>query len=175
MLRASSIIAVCLLAVPAFAQTVAIDSGVRGGQNNTAGYLQYRRIKIPRPPVISPNPTTGVKISDNEQKLFNEGINRAGQLEATCDTCAMVNDGSPAGNGELDPTFPQYTTNSNGLGARHNADQCFLCHAQPTLGGSGGFLVPNPGHDITPQLPENPMFRRQYRQRGLIEFSVAAL
>ncbi len=37
-------------------------------------------------------------------------------------------------------------------------DQCLLCHAQPTLGGSGGFLVPNPGQG-TPLPPENPMFR----------------
>jgi CxxC motif-containing protein (DUF1111 family) len=78
-------------------------------------------------------------------------------LEATCDTCADVPDGSSV-SGELDPIFPQIKTNSNGLGARHNADQCFLCHAQPTLGGSGGFLVPNPGQG-TPQLPENPLFR----------------
>jgi CxxC motif-containing protein (DUF1111 family) len=91
-----------------------------------------------------------------------EGINRAGQLESTCDQCAMVTDGSPAtGKGELDPFFPQFTTNSNGLGARHNADQCFGCHFQPGLGGSGGFLVPNPkqvamGDD--PQPPENPQF-----------------
>jgi CxxC motif-containing protein (DUF1111 family) len=146
----------CLLAPPAFAQQ---DSGVRGGLNNTAGYLQYQGIQIPHPPVISANPTTGATITANELALFNEGINRAGQLESTCDTCADVTDGSPVtGLGELDPLFPQFHTNSNGLGARHNADQCFVCHAQPTLGGSGGFLVPNPGQG-TPQLPENPLFR----------------
>jgi Di-haem oxidoreductase, putative peroxidase len=33
-----------------------------------------------------------------------------------------------------------------------------LCHAQPVLGGSGGFIVPNPGQG-TPQLPENPQFQ----------------
>ncbi len=145
-----------LLALPAFAQQ---DSGVRGGLNNTAGYLQYQGIQIPHPPVISPNPTTGATITANELALFNEGINRAGQLESTCDECADVTDGSPVtGLGELDPLFPQFHTNSNGLGARHNADQCFICHAQPTLGGSGGFIVPNPGQG-TPQLPENPLFR----------------
>ena len=70
-----------------------------------------------------------------------------------------MTDGSPVlGLGELDPVFPQFHTNSNGLGARHNGDQCFACHAQPTLGGSGGFLVPNPGQG-TAQTPENPMFR----------------
>jgi hypothetical protein len=146
----------CVLASPAFAQQ---DSGVRGGQNNTAGYLQYQGIPIPHPPVISPNPATGATITANELALFNEGINRAGQLESTCDDCADVTDGSPVtGLGELDPLFPQFHTNSNGLGARHNADQCFVCHAQPTLGGSGGFIVPNPGQG-TPQVPENPLFR----------------
>jgi hypothetical protein len=67
-------------------------------------------------------------------------------------------DSAVTGLGELDPTFPQFHTNSNGLGSRHNGDQCLLCHAQPTLGGSGGFLVPNPGQG-TPLPPENPMFR----------------
>jgi hypothetical protein len=146
----------CLLAMPAFAQK---DPGVRGGFQNTAGALEQRGIPIPRPPVISPNPTTGATIDPNELASFNEGINRAGQLESTCDTCADVQDGSPVtGKGELDPLFPQFHTNSNGLGARHNAEQCLLCHAQPTLGGSGGFLVPNPGQG-TPMPPENPMFR----------------
>ena len=145
-----------LLAPPAFAQQ---DPGVRGGLQNTAGYLQYRGIPIPHPPVISPNPTTGATITSNELASFNEGINRASQLESTCDTCSDVTQGSPVvGLGELDPVFPQFHTNSNGLGARHNADQCFICHAQPTLGGSGGFIVPNPGQG-TPMLPENPLFR----------------
>src|SRR6516162_7467317 len=148
-----------ILAVPALAQVAPQDPGVRGGMNNTAGMLQYRGIPIPHPPVISPNPTTGATINDNEFASFTEGINRAGQLESTCDTCADVTMGSPViGKGELDPFFPQFHTNSNGLGARHNADQCFLCHAQPTLGGSGGFIVPNPGRP-NPMLPENPMFR----------------
>ena len=146
----------CLLATSTLAQQ---DPGVRGGLQNTAGYLQYRGIPIPHPPVISPNPTTGATITATELASFNEGINRAGQLEATCDVCADVPDGSPVvGLGELDPIFPQFHTNSNGLGARHNADQCFLCHAQPTLGGSGGFIVPNPGQGAA-MLPEKPMFR----------------
>lgn len=134
------------------------DPGVRGGIQNTGGGLQQQGIPIPHPPVISPNPTTGATINDNELKSFLEGILRAGQLESTCDTCADVTDGSPViGLGELDPMFPQFHTNSNGLGARHNADQCFSCHAQPTLGGSGGFLVPNPA-DKNPRPAENPQF-----------------
>ena len=145
-----------LISSLAFAQT---DPGVRGGLQNTGGGLQQQGIPIPHPPLMSPNPVTGATVSDNERVSFEEGILRAGQLESTCDTCADVTDGSPVtGLGELDPMFPQFHTNSNGLGARHNSDQCFSCHAQPSLGGSGGFLVPNPG-DPTPQQAENPQFR----------------
>lgn len=157
---------VCLLASEGFAQR---DPGVRGGLQNTGGGLQAQGKKIPPPPIISPNPTTEAGITDNEKQSFVEGILRAGQLESTCDQCAMVTDGSPAvknplnGLKELDPIFPQFTTNSNGLGARHNADQCFACHGQPTLGGSGGFLVPNPVElarfgSGAARPPENPQF-----------------
>jgi CxxC motif-containing protein (DUF1111 family) len=132
---------------------------VRGGLQNTGGGLQQRGIPIPHPPLLSPHPKTGIPVNANEQASFEEGILRAGQLESTCDDCADVTDGSPVvGLGELDPMFPQSHTNSNGLGARHNADQCLLCHAQPVLGGSGGFIVPNPG-DPVPQRAENPQFR----------------
>jgi CxxC motif-containing protein (DUF1111 family) len=156
-LRAAMVAALGYLsAMPALAQH---DPGVRGGYQNTAGARQQRGIPIPHPPIISPNPTNNATIQANELALFLEGINRAGQLESTCDLCADVTDGSPVtGLGELDPVFPQFHTNSNGLGARHNADQCFACHAQPSLGGSGGFLVPNPGQP-TALAPENPLFR----------------
>jgi CxxC motif-containing protein (DUF1111 family) len=144
------------------------DPGVRGGLQNTGGGLQAQGKKIPPPPLITPSPSEAT-VSENEKLLFFEGILRAGQLESTCDNCAMVTDGSPAvrnpNNGlrEIDPIFPQFTTNSNGLGARHNGDQCFACHAQPTLGGSGGFLVPNPVDlaRLGPRAarpPENPQF-----------------
>ena len=161
-----SAIIFCLLAGESFAQK---DPGVRGGLQNTGGGLQAQGKKIPPPPLISPNPTTEAAITDNEKLLFYEGILRAGQLESTCDNCAMVTDGAPAvknplnGLNEIDPIFPQFTTNSNGLGARHNADQCFACHGQPVLGGSGGFLVPNPvelakSGPQAAQPPENPQF-----------------
>ena len=100
-----------------FLQLQPQDPGIRGGFQNTAGMLQYRGIKIAPPPVISPHPVTGATITANELASFKEGILRAGQLEATCNECAMVIEGSPVP-GELDPTFPQFTTNSNGLGAR---------------------------------------------------------
>jgi len=157
----SKTVAGCFLLVSsgwAFTQSLAPkDPGVRGGPANTGGGLQQRGIPIPHPPLISPNPKTGATVSVNERASFEEGILRAGQLESTCDDCADVTDGSPVP-GELDPVFPQVRTNSNGLGARHNADQCFICHAHPVLGGSGGFIVPNPGDPI-PQRAENPQFR----------------
>jgi hypothetical protein len=146
-----------------------VDPGVRGGLQNTGGGLQAQGLRIPPPPLISPHPVTYATVTDNEKASFLEGIGRAGQLESTCDHCAMVTDGSPAfvnpinGLKEADPELPQFTTNSNGLGARHNGDQCFACHAQPTLGGSGGFLVPNPV-DLArlgpraARTPENPQF-----------------
>jgi CxxC motif-containing protein (DUF1111 family) len=156
----------CLLTSKGFAQK---DPGLRGGLQNTGGGLQAQGKKIPPPPVITPNPTSEAGIADNEKLLFFEGILRAGQLESSCDQCAMVTDGAPAvinpinGLKEIDPIFPQFTTNSNGLGARHNADQCFACHSQPMLGGSGGFLVPNPVDvallgSAAARPPENPQF-----------------
>ena len=149
--------------LPALAQR---DPGVRGGMQNTSGELERRGIPIPHPPVISPNPTSGATININELASFEEGVRRAGQLESTCDGCADVPDGTPVvGLGELDPDFPQFHTNSNGLGARHSGDQCFVCHTQPTLGGAGGLLVPNPGQG-TPLPPENPMFRLVPRRFG---------
>jgi CxxC motif-containing protein (DUF1111 family) len=160
----AAVLTTCVLTGEALAQ---MDPGVRGGLANIGGGLQAQGKQIPHPPVISKNPTTGATITDNEFKSFFEGIGRAGQLESTCDQCAMVTDGSPApvnplnGLKELDPIFPQFTTNSNGLGARHNSDQCFSCHANPTLGGSGGFLVPNPQQvaaGVAPRKPENPQF-----------------
>src|SRR5438876_10606795 len=97
---------ICLFAEESFAQR---DPGVRGGLQNTGGGLQAQGIKIPLPPIMSNHPTTGAKMSDNVKLSFFEGVLRAGQLESTCDDCAMVTDGSPAvknpkhGLRELDP------------------------------------------------------------------------
>ncbi len=111
------------------------DPGVRGGPAGAGG------------------PIPGLK--DNELKLFVEGIRRTTQLEAVCDTCSDVPLGSDPGQ---DPNL-QTLTNSSGLGARFNADQCSVCHQQPAIGGSGGFLVPNPQDPPNRRRkPENPMF-----------------
>jgi hypothetical protein len=91
-----------------------------------------------------------------ELSLFQEGLQRAIQLEAVCDDCADLQLGS-----FTDPANANFVTktNSAGLGVRFNGDQCLACHNQPALGGSGGFLVPNPQDPSGRQrAPENPMF-----------------
>ncbi|HTC93008.1 MAG TPA: di-heme oxidoredictase family protein [Terriglobales bacterium] len=150
-----------LLSILAIAQK---DPGVRGGLQNTGGGLQSQGVPIPHPPLISPNPNhPEFIVNDNERALFLEGIKRMGQLESTCDVCSVppfgVGDGNPVGppfvpeGTEIDPDFPQTITNSNGLGTRHNSDNCFECHAQPVLGGSGGFIAAKKG-----QIAQNPQF-----------------
>ena len=111
------------------------DPGVRGGAPGAGG------------------PITGLQV--NELALFNEGKLRTTQLESVCDTCSDVMLGSNTGE---DPNLATLT-NSSGLGARFNGDQCSVCHQQPAIGGSGGFLVPNPQDPPTRfRKPENPMF-----------------
>src|SRR5690348_15948252 len=111
------------------------DPGVRGGTAGAGG------------------PIAGLQ--PNELLLFNEGKARMTQLEAVCDTCSDRTLGSDTGE---DPNLATLT-NSSGLGSRFNGDQCSVCHQQPAIGGSGGFLVPNP--QASPRnyrAPENPMF-----------------
>jgi hypothetical protein len=94
-------------------------------------------------------------LSQNELALFLEGKLRTTQLEAVCDDCSDVTLGSDTGQ---DPNLVTLT-NSSGLGARFNGDQCSVCHQQPAIGGSGGFLVPNPQDPPGKyRKPENPMF-----------------
>jgi Di-haem oxidoreductase, putative peroxidase len=111
------------------------DPGVRGGPPGAGG------------------PVPGLQA--NEARLFVEGKARTVQLEAVCDTC---NDRTLGSNTGEDPNLATLT-NSSGLGARFNGDQCSVCHQQPAIGGSGGFLVPNPQDSPAKyRKPENPMF-----------------
>jgi CxxC motif-containing protein (DUF1111 family) len=111
------------------------DPGVRGGPPGAGG------------------PLPG--LTQNELALFVEGRLRTTQLEAVCDSCSDVTLGSDT----LEDPNMATLTNSSGLGARFNSDQCSVCHQQPVIGGSGGFLVPNP-QDLPAKYrrPENPMF-----------------
>ena len=111
------------------------DPGVRGGPATAGGPI----------PGLQPN----------ELALYYEGKARVVQLESVCDDCNDVTLGSNTGE---DPNLATLT-NSSGLGARFNGDQCSVCHQQPAIGGSGGFLVPNPQDGLSHyRKPENPMF-----------------
>src|ERR1700690_3697054 len=108
---------------------------------------------VRRGPAGAGGPIHGLQV--NEQTLFDEGRLRTIQLESVCDDCSDVTIGSDTGQ---DPNLVTLT-NSSGLGARFNADQCSVCHQQPAIGGSGGFLVPNPQDSPNHfKKPENPMF-----------------
>jgi Di-haem oxidoreductase, putative peroxidase len=102
-------------------------------------------------------------LTTEELYLFTEGARRFNQLESVCDDCSDVLLGSDTGE---DPRLAT-KTNSSGLGARFNGDQCTVCHSQPAAGGSGGFLVPNP-QDPPNQYrsPENPMFSLIPHRKG---------
>jgi len=123
------------------------DPGVRGGPAGAGG------------------PIAG--LTANELALFNEGKLRTTQLESVCDTCSDVPLGSDP---HQDPNL-QTLTNSSGLGVRFNADQCSVCHQQPAIGGSGGFLVPNPQDPPGKyRKPENPMFDLIPHRKGGINY-----
>src|SRR5215467_1828260 len=82
------------------------DPGVRGGSPGAG------------------NPMPG--LTANELALFYEGRLRTVQLESVCDTCSDVTLGSNTGQNPNLATL----TNSSGLGARFNGDQCSVCHQQ---------------------------------------------
>jgi len=119
------------------------DPGVRGG------------------PPGAGQPLPNIQV--NELALFKEGQFRATEFESTCEGCSDLIPGTPNGQ---DPLL-QTITNSAGLGARFNGDQCTICHSHPALGGSGGFLVPNPQDPVAQHRPpENPMFDLIPHRRG---------
>jgi CxxC motif-containing protein (DUF1111 family) len=122
-------------------------------------------------PGVRPGPSNAgspiANLSTNELALFNEGRLRFIQLESVCDTCSDVTLGSDTGQ---DPALATLT-NSSGLGARFNGDQCSVCHMQPAIGGSGGFLVPNPQDPPSQQRkPGNPMFDLIPHRKGALNY-----
>lgn len=143
-LRGSSaciLLNLALGAAPALAQS---DSGVRSGPPG-AGAPLYG-------------------LTPPERQIFTEATQRMIQLEAVCDDCGDLIPGTPI---DVSRANVATQTNSAGLGVRFNGDQCTICHNQPALGGSGGFMVPNP--QDPPSLwrtPENPMFDLIAHRKG---------
>lgn len=97
----------------------------------------------PLPASRVPQPIPG--LDPNESMLFQESILRVSELEGSCDTCSTGPQNSPPLDPDPDNPFSPKKdgmVNSAGMGPVFNADQCFICHFQPQVGGSSP--IPNP-------------------------------
>lgn len=91
----------------------------------------------PRPNPASPIPKAVEGLNENEAALFNESLLRVSELEGSCDTCAQQPQGVlPIDPDPQNPFSPLSLVNSAGMSPVFNADQCFICHSQPQIGGS---------------------------------------
>jgi CxxC motif-containing protein (DUF1111 family) len=89
----------------------------------------------PSPAAVFPNPVPG--LNPNESALFTESLLRVSELEGTCETCAQQPQNVPPIDPDpSNPLSPRALVNSAGMGPVFNADQCFICHSQPQIGGS---------------------------------------
>lgn len=105
----------------------------------------------PRPNPSSPIPQPVPGLDQNETALFVESLLRVSELEGTCDTCAQQPQNQlPIDPDPNNPLSPRGLVNSAGMGPVFNADQCFICHSQPQIGGSSPKL--NPAHLIAHRL-----------------------
>jgi hypothetical protein len=91
----------------------------------------------PRANPTSPIPSAVANLNENEAALFNESLLRVSELEGSCDTCAQQPQGvPPIDPNPNNPFSPTSLVNSAGMSPVFNADQCFICHSQPVIGGS---------------------------------------
>ena len=104
-------------------------------QNGAAWFRAKDPGPRPNPATAIPNPVPG--LNNNEVALFNESLLRVSELEGTCDTCVQQPQGGlPSDPDPNNPFSPLQLINSAGMGPVFNADQCFTCHFQPTIGGT---------------------------------------
>lgn len=107
------------------------------------GFRSRAKDPGPRPNPVSPIPNSVHGLNTNEQALFNESLLRVSELEGTCDTCAQQPQGVPPIDPDpKNPFSPLKLVNSAGMGPVFNADQCFICHFQPAIGGSSPAVNP---------------------------------
>jgi CxxC motif-containing protein (DUF1111 family) len=91
----------------------------------------------PRPNPQSPVPNPVPGLNENETALFNESLFRVSELEGSCDTCSQQPPNVPPIDPDPNNPFsPTSLVNSAGMSPVFNADQCFICHSQPMIGGS---------------------------------------
>jgi CxxC motif-containing protein (DUF1111 family) len=118
-------------------------------QNGAARFRAKDPGPRPNPATAIPNPVPG--LNENETALFNESLLRVSELEGTCDTCAQQPQGVPPVDPDpKNPFSPLKLVNSAGMGPVFNADQCFICHSQPAIGGSSPAV--NPANVIAHRL-----------------------
>src|SRR5262249_36379466 len=112
----------------------AITSAVLG-QNSAARFKA--KDPGPRPNPTSPMPKPVDHLNQNEAALFNESLLRVSELEGSCDTCSQQPPNvAPIDPDPQNPLSPSGLVNSAGMSPVFNADQCFICHSQPQIGGS---------------------------------------
>lgn len=118
----------------------------------------------PRPNPKSPIPNPVPNLNANEIALFTESLLRVSELEGTCDTCVQQPQGvSPIDPNPQNPFSPKKLINSAGMGPVFNADQCFTCHFQPTIGGSA--TRANAAYEVANRMGANnkvPSFEERY-------------
>ena len=129
-----------LLAV-AYASLAALTSQAFGAEQDQQagayGWRSHAHDPGPRanPPSAIPDPVPG--LNANEMALFRESLLRVSELEGSCDTCAQQPQNVPPIDPDpQNPFSPLKLVNSAGMGPTFNADQCFICHFQPQIGGS---------------------------------------
>ncbi len=119
------------------------------GQDTARGRRATDPGPRPNPTSTIPRPVPG--LDANETALFNESLLRVSELEGTCDTCAQQPQGVPPIDPDpRNPFSPLKLVNSAGMGPVFNADQCFICHFQPVIGGSSTAI--NPAEKIAHRL-----------------------
>jgi len=119
-----------LTAMLAFAASIILV-----GQNSRSIFKAHDPGPRPNPQSPVPNPVSG--LNENETALFNESLLRVSELEGSCDTCSQQPPNVPPIDPDpSNPFSPTALVNSAGMSPVFNADQCFICHSQPMIGGS---------------------------------------
>jgi hypothetical protein len=131
--------AAALLLVTAARSPVMADSD----SSSSASFGAFAHDPGPRPNPRSAIPKPVWGLNANEQALFTESLLRISELEGTCDTCAQQPQSVPPVDPDpKNPFSPLALVNSAGMGPVFNADQCFICHFQPQIGGSSPKVNP---------------------------------
>jgi len=146
---------------PSMGGRLAVIAAVCLGAAGAASPAQFVPESNPEPPFLMlpardpgprPNPSSAIPspvpgLNANEIALFNESLLRVSELEGTCDTCVQqAQNVLPIDPDPKNPFSPLRLVNSAGMGPVFNADQCFICHFQPAIGGSAP--KPNPAQVI---------------------------